>query len=273
MTKSGYNQLQSLTVVDGLKRYDLAMSSFVQTLSAHLLIVDDDQEICVLLNRFFSKQGFRVSIASHHAGMKDIIAKWKIDLVVLDRMLPGKDGLSICAELREVSSVPVVMLTMLGEESDRLEGFRAGVDDYLAKPFNPHELLARIKAVLRRTHMAPPSSAEGFGRALEFGQWRLNIAQRTLTGRSGALVDLSATEFDLLTSFAERPGIVLSRDQLLDLAGGQIEIPFDRKIDMQVSRLRRKIEDDPKAPTLIQTVRGGGYQFSAEVSAYEESSA
>ncbi len=249
------------------------MNSSENNSSKHLLIVDDDREIRVLLNRFFSTQGFRVSIAADHAEMQDVLAKWKIDLVVLDRMLPGKDGLSICAELRETSKVPVVMLTVLGEESDRLDGFRVGVDDYLAKPFNPHELLARVKAVLRRTHMAPPSSPESFGRVLEFGQWQLNIALRKLTSRSGTLVDLSATEFDLLTSFVERPGIVLSRDQLLDLAGGQIEIPFDRKIDMQVSRLRRKIEDDPKSPTLIQTVRGGGYRFAAEVSVHEESAA
>ena len=253
-----------------MKRYDLAMISSGQTSSKHLLVVDDDHEIRVLLNRFFSTQGFRVSVAADHAEMKNVLEKWKIDLVVLDRMLPGKDGLSICAELRVTSSVPVVMLTALGEENDRLEGFRFGVDDYLAKPFNPKELLARIKAVLRRTNMVPPSSTDGAGRVLEFGNWRLDIALRKLTSRSGTLVDLSATEFDLLTSFVERPGIVLSRDQLLDLAGGQVELPFDRKIDMQVSRLRRKIEDDPKYPTLIQTVRGGGYQFTAEVSSYEE---
>jgi len=246
------------------------MSSHENTSGKHLLIVDDDKEIRVLLNRFFSTQGFRVSIAADHIEMQDILQKWKIDLVVLDRMLPGKDGLSICADLREESRVPVVMLTVLGEENDRLDGFRAGVDDYLAKPFNPHELLARVKAVLRRTNMAPPLAADGFGRVLAFGQWQLNIALRTLTSRSGTLVDLSATEFDLLASFVERPGIVLSRDQLLDLAGGQVEIPFDRKIDMQVSRLRRKIEDDPKAPALIQTVRGGGYQFAAEVFSNEK---
>jgi len=248
------------------------MNSSVKTSTKHLLVVDDDREIRVLLNKFFSKKGFRVSIAADHGEMQDILGKWKIDLVVLDRMLPGKDGLSICAELRDASKVPVVMLTVLGEESDKLEGFRAGVDDYLAKPFNPQELLARVKAVLRRTDMAPPSSTEGFSRVLAFGNWRLNIALRKLTSRSGTMVDLSATEFDLLTSFVERPGIVLSRDQLLDLAGGQVELPFDRKIDMQVSRLRRKIEDDPKYPTLIQTVRGGGYRFAAEVSLHEESS-
>ena len=246
------------------------MNSYDATAGKHLLIVDDDQEIRVLLNRFLSRQGFRISIAADSDAMQEIIAKWKIDLVVLDRMLPGKDGLSICSELRETSRVPVVMLTVLGEENDRIDGFNVGVDDYLAKPFNPHELLARIKAVLRRTDMAPPSSPDKFGQVLEFDQWRLDIPLRRLTARDGTLVDLSATEFDLLTTFAERPGIVLSRDQLLDLAGGQVELPFDRKIDMQVSRLRRKIEQDPKNPDLIQTVRGGGYRFAAEVSSNEE---
>ncbi len=248
------------------------MNSFDKS-STHLLVVDDDQEIRVLLNRFLNKQGFRVSIAADSTEMQEILAKWKIDLVVLDRMLPGKDGLSICKELRATSKVPVVMLTVLGEENDRIEGFNVGVDDYIAKPFNPHELLARVRAVLRRTHMVPPSNAEGFGRLLKFGHWRLDIARRQLTARTGTLVDLSATEFDLLATFAERPGIVLSRDQLLDLAGGQVEMPFDRKIDMQVSRLRRKIEDDPKNPILIQTVRGGGYRFAAEVSSIEKPAA
>ncbi len=249
------------------------MNSYDKPSSTHLLIVDDDQEIRVLLNRFLSKQGFRVSTAADSEEMQAILGKWKIDLVVLDRMLPGKDGLSICVELRDASKVPVVMLTVLGEENERIEGFNVGVDDYIAKPFNPHELLARVKAVLRRTNMAPPSATDSFGHVLEFGPWRLDIALRQLTSQSGTLVDLSATEFDLLTTFVERPGIVLSRDQLLDLAGGQVELPFDRKIDMQVSRLRRKIEDDPKNPTLIQTVRGGGYRFAAEVSSNEKPAA
>ncbi len=246
------------------------MNSFDTPSFTHLLIVDDDQEICALLKRFFSKQGFRVSTAGNGTEMQDILAKWKIDLVVLDRMLPGKDGLTICAELRDTSKVPVVMLTVLGEENDRIDGFAVGVDDYLAKPFNPHELLARIKSVLRRTHMAPPSALDKSGRILAFGEWRLDLSLRQLTSSGGTLVDLSTKEFDLLSTLVEHPGITLSRDQLLDLTGGQTEIPFDRKIDMQVSRLRRKIEDDPKNPALIQTVRGGGYRFAAEVSANEK---
>ncbi len=236
----------------------------------HLLIVDDDREIRNLLNRFLRKQGFRVSVAADGTEMQHILENWKIDLVVLDRMLPGKDGLSLCQDLRETSRVPIVMLTVLGEENDRIVGFKAGVDDYLTKPFNPHELLARIKAVLRRTHMAPPGLGDGSSRVLGFGPWRLDIGLRQLTAQNGTLVDLSATEFDLLVAFAEHAGQVLSRDQLLDLASGQVELPFDRKIDMQVSRLRRKIEDNPKKPMLIQTVRGGGYMFTAEVHSHEK---
>jgi two-component system, OmpR family, response regulator len=201
------------------------------------------------------------------------MADWKIDLVVLDLMLPGKDGLSICRDLRATSRVPVVMLTVMGDEVDRIQGFGGGADDYIAKPFNPHELLARIKAVLRRTHMVPPAASEGYGRVLRFGNWRLDVGLRCLTSAGGTLVDLSTAEFDLLAAFVEHPQQVLSRDQLLDLARGKVEIPFDRKIDMQVSRLRHKIEEDPKNPALIQTVRGGGYVFTAKVSLDEKPAA
>ncbi len=239
----------------------------------HLLVVDDDREICGLLERFFAKQGYAVSTAGDFESMQAELAAAPIDLVILDRMLPGTDGLSICEDLRRSSKVPIVMLTVLGEENDRIRGFEAGVDDYLAKPFNPHELLARVKAVLRRTEMAPPASTDTFNRLLEFGTWKLDISLRRLTSLNGTMVDLSATEFDLLTVFVEHPKRVLSRDLLLDLASGQVEMPFDRKIDMQVSRLRRKIESDPKNPTLIQTVRGGGYMFTAEVSASEKPAA
>jgi len=197
--------------------------------------------------------------------MRAILDKENIDLVVLDLMLPGMDGLAICKELRETSNIPIIMLTALGEENDRIRGFKEGVDDYLTKPFNPQELLARVTAVLRRTDMLPPLPGDQFNKVLLFGNWRLDMAVRQLTSVSGTLIDLSAAEYDLLAVFVEHPKRVLSRDLLLDLTRGQVEIPFDRKIDMQVSRLRRKIEDDPKNPTLIQTVRGGGYVFSEEV--------
>jgi two-component system OmpR family response regulator len=239
------------------------------TTSTHLLIVDDDREIRALLKRFFSQQGFRVSVSADGDDMMAVLGRYKIDLVVLDRMMPGMDGLSLCAALRRFSKVPVVMLTVLGEENDRIDGFQAGVDDYLTKPFNPQELLARVQAVLRRTRMAPPQSTDGLGHVLAFGPWRLDIAMRRLMADNGTMVDLSTKEFDLLTAFAERPGLVLTREQLLDLTSGTQELPFDRKIDMQVSRLRRKIEADPKVPVFIQTVRGGGYKFVADVTIHK----
>jgi len=250
-----------------------AMDSVADIPAGHLLVVDDDREIRVLLKRFLSAQGFRVSTAADGEAMKAALSDWKVDLVILDRMLPGKDGLAICRDLRRSSRVPVVMLTVMGEEMDRINGFEGGVDDYIAKPFSPHELLARIKAVLRRTHMVPPSAAKDYGRVLLFGDWRLDLGLRCLTATDGTLVDLSTAEFDLLAAFVTHPQQVLSRDQLLDLARGKVEIPFDRKIDMQVSRLRHKVEEDPKHPTLIQTVRGGGYVFTAKVSHDEKPAA
>ncbi len=249
------------------------MDSVADIPVGHLLVVDDDREIRVLLKRFLTAQGFRVTTAANGDEMQQVMADWKIDLIILDLMLPGKDGLSLCRELRQSSRVPVVMLTVMGDENDRIRGFSGGTDDYIAKPFNPHELLARIRAVLRRTHMVPPVSAREHGRVLLFGDWRLDVGLRCLTSTGGTLVDLSTAEFDLLAAFVEHPQQVLSRDQLLDLARGKVEIPFDRKIDMQVSRLRHKIEEDPKHPTLIQTVRGGGYMFTAKVTLDEKPAA
>jgi len=248
------------------------MSTIASTPLGHLLVVDDDREIRELLNRFLSKQGFRVSIAADGIEMRQVLSDWKIDLVILDLMLPGEDGLAICRDLRAHSQVPIIMLTVIGEESDRIVGLDVGVDDYIAKPFNPHELLARIKAVLRRTHTVPPA-ANRHGRILSFDDWHLDVGVRRLISSNGALVDLGTAEFDLLTAFAEHPQQVLSRDQLLDLAFGKSEAPFDRSIDMQVSRLRQKVETDPKNPTLIQTVRGGGYVFTARVRLHEKPAA
>jgi len=253
--------------------YLLSMGISGETTSGHLLVVDDDREIRVLLKQFLTRQGFRISTAADSIEMENVLNDWQIDLIILDLMLPGKDGLTICKELRKTSSVPIVMLTVMGEENDRIKGFSGGADDYIAKPFNPKELLARIKAVLRRTHMAPPSAKSSYDQILSFGNWNLDIGERRLTSNSGTMVDLSTAEFDLLAAFAERPQQVLSRDQLLDLARGMVEIPFDRKIDMQVSRLRHKIEEDPKHPTLIQTVRGGGYMFTAKVTLNEKPAA
>jgi len=183
---------------------------------------------------------------------------------VLDLMLPGEDGLTLCRDLRAKSSLPVVMLTAMGEEMDRIIGLEMGADDYLAKPFNPRELLARIKAVLRRANLMPEVQDDLPGK-LYFDHWQLDMSRRELIDEQGVSISLSTAEFDLLKVFLERPKRVLSRDQLLDLARGREAQAFDRAIDTLVSRLRRKLELDPKKPELIKTVWGGGYMFSAEV--------
>jgi two-component system OmpR family response regulator len=189
----------------------------------------------------------------------------RIDLIVLDLMLPGEDGLTLCRNLRAKSRIPIIMLTAMGEETDRIVGLEMGADDYLAKPFNPRELLARIKAVLRRAEQAPGAAPLEGGAVLEFAGWALDLDRRELQRHDGIMVPLSSGEYELLAAFATHPGRVLSRDQLLDLARGREAQPFDRSIDVQVSRLRRKIEAEPQDPALIKTVRNGGYTFTPSV--------
>jgi two-component system, OmpR family, response regulator len=230
----------------------------------HLLIVDDDKEIRVLLSKFLAQHGYRVSVAHEGRAMMQALESARISLVVLDLMLPGEDGLSLCRRVRAASTMPIVMLTAVGEDTDRIVGLEMGADDYLPKPFHPRELLARVRAVLRRTGPRPLC---GTGRTLEFAGWRLDVACRQLFSPSGALVALRAAEFDLLLALAERPQRVLSRDQLLDLSRGRTAAAFDRSVDVQISRLRRKLEADPKVPDLIKTVRSGGYVFAAAVTA------
>jgi two-component system OmpR family response regulator len=230
----------------------------------HLLVVDDDREICALLSNFLAKHGFRVSVAHDGRTMAQALETARISLVVLDLMLPGEDGLSLCRRLRAISTLPVVMLTAIGEETDRIIGLEMGADDYLAKPFNPRELLARVRAVLRRTGATPVAPTRG--RVLEFAGWRVDVVRRQLLSPTGALVPLRAGEFDLLLALAERPQRVLTRDQLLDLSRGRAATSFDRSVDVQISRLRAKIESNPKEPDLIKTVRSGGYIFAATVS-------
>ena len=239
--------------------------------SQHILVVDDDREIRDLTARFLRKHGYRVDTAANGREMDTQLAAGRYDLIVLDLMMPGEDGLSICRRLRADGAIPIVMLTALGEETDRIVGLEMGADDYLPKPFNPRELLARIKAVLRRSAAAASSAAAQpaapSGRRLSFEGWSLDLARRELFDPSGALVTLTAGEFDLLAAFAERPHRVLSRDQLLDLTRGREAGPFDRSVDVQLSRLRRKVETNPGEPALIKTVRGGGYVFAANVTA------
>jgi two-component system OmpR family response regulator len=236
----------------------------LDTTIAHILVVDDDREIRDLISRFLVKHGLRVSTARDGVEMMRILDGAAIDLVVLDLMLPGEDGLSLCRRLRASTSLPVIMLTAMGEDTDRIVGLEMGADDYLPKPFNPRELLARIKAVLRRVNSLAKDGPKGD--VARFDGWTLDLGARRLSDANGAEVELSTGEYDLLLAFATHPRRVLSRDQLLDLARGRSAAPFDRSIDIQVMRLRRKIEVDPKEPRLIKTVRGGGYMFAAEVS-------
>ncbi|HXH04300.1 MAG TPA: response regulator [Candidatus Competibacteraceae bacterium] len=232
--------------------------------SPHVLIVDDDREIRELLQDFLGRHGYRVQAVGDGRAMFKALETGRYDLIVLDLMLPGEDGLSLCRRLRTVSNLPVVMLTALGEETERILGLEMGADDYLAKPFSPRELLARIRAVLRRSGTRQPA-AGSLGQVLSFAGWRLDLARRELRSPDDVLVPLTSGEFELLAAFAEHPQRVLSREQLLDLTKGRDALPFDRSIDVQLSRLRRKIERDPKAPELIKTVRSGGYIFTAAV--------
>lgn len=233
--------------------------------SPHILVVDDHSEIRDLLKRFLEQHGMRVSCPRDGKEMKRLLDEREFDLLVLDLMMPGEDGLTLCRELRVKSRLPIIMLTAMGEETDRIIGLEMGADDYLAKPFNPRELLARIKAVMRRTQAESLPVPETLTRDLRFDRWLLDVNRRELVDEEGVGMSLSTAEFDLLKVFLERPQRVLSRDQLLDLARGREAVAFDRAIDTLVSRLRRKLERDPKNPELIKTIWGGGYLFAADV--------
>jgi two-component system OmpR family response regulator len=232
----------------------------------HILVVEDDQEIATLVAKFLRANDCRVSVAKDGREMDRVLGQGRIDLLVLDLNLPGEDGLSICKRLRvHGSPLPILMLTAKGEEIDRIVGLEMGADDYLPKPFNPRELLARVRAILRRRTMEPLAAEEVGGRAFSFRGWKLDAGLRDLFSPQGAKVVVTGAEFDLLRSFCERPGRVLSRDQLLDLTQGRFAGPYERSIDVLVSRLRQKIENDPKSPELIKTVRSGGYLFTPRV--------
>ena len=243
------------------------MTSSSEISKPHILIVDDDAEIRDLLSRFLTKHDFRVTTAKDGREMREALSDWSFDLLVLDLMMPGEDGLSLCRQVRGESSIPIIMLTAMGEEVDRIIGLEVGADDYMAKPFNPRELAARIKAVLRRSSaMVASEAADGRPEKMMFAGFILDPVTRMLQ-RGDESISLTAGEYDLLIAFVDHPRRVLNRDQLLDMARGRAAIPFDRSIDVQVGRLRRKIEPDPKNPVLIKTVRGGGYMFTPEVQA------
>lgn len=236
--------------------------------TAHLLVVDDDVEIRELLAEVLQKFGFKVILAADGEEMLYQFDKHPIDLIILDVMLPGEDGLSLCRRLRAISSVPIIMLTASGDETDRVVGLECGADDYIAKPFSPRELVARIRAILRRIgEAAQPrqSYIDQERNQLAFSGWRLDTATRRLCSTDDIEISLSSGEFNLLLTFLKRPKRVLSREQLLDFTYNRSAGPFDRSIDIQVSRLRQKIEMDPKNPQIITTVRGGGYMLNASV--------
>jgi two-component system OmpR family response regulator len=231
----------------------------------HILVVDDHRDIRDLLAKYLAKHGLRVTVADGGAALRRAVKTSAIDLVVLDIMMPGEDGLSLCRFLRESTEIPIILVTAMAEETDRVVGLEIGADDYVTKPFNPRELLARIKSVLRRAQSLPRQRDVVAGGRISFDRWRLDVEQRELVGADEVVTPLSNGEFLLLSAFLARPDMVLSRDQLLDLTRGRAAKAFDRSIDNQVSRLRRKIETDPKNPTLIKTVWGGGYRFTAAV--------
>ncbi|PTW55004.1 two-component system OmpR family response regulator [Breoghania corrubedonensis] len=239
--------------------------------TAHILIVDDHRDIRELVGKFLVKHGLRVTQAANGTEMWKALEDHRIDLVVLDLMLPGEDGLSLCRRLRgERNYTPVIMLTAMGEETDRIVGLEMGADDYVPKPFSSRELLARIKAVLRRMQAVAENSTGSAGEEERsvalFAGWTLDLSRHDLHRPDGVILPLSKGEYSLLVAFVERSKRVLTRDQLLDLARGRSAVPFDRSIDTQVSRLRRKMEEDPANPILIKTVWGDGYMFTADVS-------
>ncbi len=234
--------------------------------SPHILIVDDHRDIRDLVSRALIKEGFRVSAAADGKTMRAMMADSRIDLILLDLMLPGESGLALCKDVRSKSNVPIIMITAKGEEVDRIIGLELGADDYLPKPFGTRELIARINAVLRRTRAgAVEHDQTRKPKRYLFDHWALNMDGRELLRDDGVTIPLSTGEFDLLLAMVMRPQRVLARETLLDLARGRAGSTFDRSIDTQVSRLRKKLEADPAQPKIIQTVWGGGYMFAPQV--------
>ncbi|MCW1411240.1 response regulator [Rhizobium sp. 1AS11] len=231
----------------------------------HILIVDDHREIRDALKRYLEHNGMRADAVENATTMDRALAGGEYDLIILDIMMPGEDGLSVCRRLRSRGNVPLLMLSALGEETDRVVGLEMGADDYLAKPFSPREVLARIRAILRRSERTERMGGNLGGKWLRFSKWRLAVDRRMLVDPEDREILLTTAEFRLLIVFLERPRVVLSRDRLLDLTNGRRAGPFDRAIDNQISRLRRKIEDRPSQPEIIVTVRGDGYSLTVNV--------
>ena len=233
----------------------------------HILVVDDHKKIRTPLAEYLERNGFRATTAANGTQAYNALKTASIDLVVLDILMPGESGLDICRRIRETRDIPVILLTAVTDETDRIVGLELGADDYVTKPFNPRELLARIRSVLRRVNSLPKQFSELSDGFMQFGPWQLDMGQRHLSkiASPDETVELSSVEFKLLTSFLLHPRLVLSRDQLLDQVSGRAGTVFDRSIDNQVSRLRKKIEENPKKPAFIKTVWGGGYTLSCDV--------
>ncbi|MDR3044841.1 MAG: response regulator [Desulfovibrio sp.] len=235
----------------------------------HILVVDDDPEIRALLTGYLDKHGFRAESAADGTEMFRMLEVGRYDLVVLDVMLPGDDGLTLCRRLRARSELPVIMLTALDDDTDRIIGLELGADDYVAKPFNPRELVARIRTVLRRARALPENIAkaepEAMSRTIRFAGWTLDTVPRHLVAPDGVVVNLSGAEYRLLRVFLNYPNRVMSRDQLLDLTQGRAAEAFDRSIDVLVSRLRTRLRDNGREPQIIKTVRGDGYYLATDV--------
>ncbi|SEW35289.1 two-component system, OmpR family, response regulator [Aliiroseovarius sediminilitoris] len=231
----------------------------------HILVVDDHQQIRDSVTRFLEKNGLRATSAKDAQDMDAKLAKGHFDLMVLDVMMPGESGLSVCQRLAADKSIPIIMLTALGEETDRIVGLEIGADDYIAKPFNPRELLARIKAVLRRAPPVETVAGDFAGKKVRFAHLTLDVDRQVLLDSGATEIALTSADFKLLMVLLERPRVILNRDQLLDLAAGRAAGPLDRTIDNQISRLRRKIEPDILRPKIIKTIRNGGYCLSADV--------
>ena len=231
---------------------------------SHILLVDDDVEVLALLKKFLEQHGYVVEVATDGPGLWRAIERQLPDLILLDVMLPGDSGLVLCQRLRAEHSVAVIMLTAMGELSDRVVGLELGADDYLTKPFDARELLARVRAVLRRTSDTR-RIPEGPRPILEFTQWQLDVTRRELRSPDKVMIPLSNGEFELLLVFAEHPRRILTRQQLLDMVRGEAYEAFDRSVDVQVSRLRRKLETDATSAPMIRTIRNGGYLFTPHV--------
>ncbi len=233
--------------------------------AAHILLVDDDREIRTLLRDYLEKHGYRTTAVADGRGMRRALAESHVDFIILDLMLPSTDGLTLCRELRTTSHVPVLMLTALGDEVDRILGFESGADDYLVKPFNPRELLVRMRAVLRRAAQAPRDPEHRGVREFHFGAWRLDTVSRLLTHTDGSEAALTGAEYRLLAVLLTHPARVLSRMQLMDLLRGRDLEPLDRSIDVRIYRLRQILRDDARSPQIIKTVYGEGYVIGVPV--------